>query len=242
MEKLKLEIIEKYIRGALTDSEQEQFDTWNKSDENFRKEVKFQQDLAVIAKEDMRLKIKNQLEKQEKKLANKGKRTVRRVLLVVLGILLLAAAFFGYQREKKMKSPEGIYAKHYETYPNVYFPVTRGKTDLMTMAFMAYEGRDFVEAAKQIDEKLKTSSANELKFYQAISYAEIGNFPLAIKNLEDIKRFQSDYTDEAYWYLGLFYLKMQNTPSAIRNFQDYIEVTDNDKLKKNAIKILENIM
>ena len=65
---------------------------------------------------------------------------------------------------------------------------------------------------------------------------------MAIKNLEDIKRFQSDYTDEAYWYLGLFYLKMQNTPSAIRNFQDYIEVTDNDKLKKNAIKILENIM
>jgi tetratricopeptide (TPR) repeat protein len=242
MEKQKLEIIERFVRGQLSNEEQVKFDSWNKDDANFRKEVKFQQDLQVVTKEDMKLKIKEQLEKQERKAANKGKRTVRRIILVVVGLGLIAAAIIGYQWEKKQKSPEGIYSSNYETYPNVYFPVNKDKSDIMNMAFTAYENGEFAEAARQMDERLKTSSSNELKFYQAIAYAEIGNFPLAIKNLEDIKRFQSDYTDEAYWYLGLFYLKMQNTPSAVRYFQDYIEITDNEKLRQKAIKIVKNLI
>ena len=176
--------------------------------------------------------------KQEAKKSNEGKNTLRRVLLIVLGIILLAAAVIGYQLEKEKNSPAGIYASHYEVAPNIYHPVTRGNSDSLTQAFMAYENGNYPEAVEKFSELIKVDRSIELKFYQAMAYAEIENYPLALKNLENIKRFQSDYLDDSYWYLGLFYLKTGKQPSAIRHFQDFIELTEDSEKKAGAIAIL----
>lgn len=238
----KQNIIDKYVLNQLSVEEQQQFDNWLKTDPKFKSEVTFYQNLAAAAREKEKDTLKQQLEKRELKIANKGKRRLKKILLVSLGTLMLIAAFVGYRLEKMKKSPEGIYASHYEVYPNVYFPVTRGNTDVMTQAFTAYENGDFKTAAEMLDERIKTSSAVELQFYQAMSYAEMGNFPLAIGKLENMKRFGSDYLDEAYWYLGLFYLKQLNYNAAISHFQDFIELTTDAKKKAAAIDILGRIM
>ena len=140
------------------------------------------------------------------------------------------------------KSPEGIYASNYETFPNLYHPVTRGNADLMTEAFTAYENGNFSLAADKIGEQLKTSSALELKFYQAMAYGEMGNLPLAIGRLEDIRRFQSEYLDESYWYLGLYYIKQGNYTFAIDRLQTFIELSKDEKKIAAATKILKLII
>lgn len=238
----KQNLIDKHVTGSLNADEKKQFEIWLKEDNTFKNDVSFYENLTAVSRESAKAELKEQLKKRESKIANKGKNNLRRILLVVLGLLLIASALIGYQLEKKKKSPEGIYASYYEPYPNVYYPVTRGNTDDMTQAFMAYENRDYKTAAEKLEERLKTSSAIELKFYQAISYAEMGNLPLAIGNLEDIKRFSSEYIDETYWYLGLFYLKQYNYQAAITHFQDFIELTKDTTKKADAIKILKRIM
>ncbi|WP_235298564.1 tetratricopeptide repeat protein [Portibacter marinus] len=177
----------------------------------------------------------------EKKKGPKGKSTLRRAILIIIGILLLAASIIGYNLEKTKKSPEGIFAAHYEVYPNVYHPVTVGNSDLMTRAFAAYENKNFKEAAELLEERIATSSAIPLKFYQAIAYGEMGNLPLAIKNLENIRRFDSPYIAESYWYLGLYYTKLGNKDAAVKRLQEFYEHSDNPERKKEAADIIHTL-
>jgi tetratricopeptide (TPR) repeat protein len=234
MEKQK--IIDKYIAGKLTREEKSQFDTWMKEDPKFSRDVKFLKDLSAVVSKEEESDLKSRLIEVEKKVANKGKRLAKRIGLIVLGVLLLLAAYFGYRNAEQKNTPAGIYAANYEVYPNVYFPVTRGKTDIMSEAFMAYERGDYKLAAEKIEERLQTSNALELKFYQAMSYAEMGNLPLAIRNLEDVRRFDSAYVDECYWYLALFYMKLGNYPAAIERFQTFYEISTDEPKKEVAKK------
>ncbi|GLR19713.1 tetratricopeptide repeat protein [Portibacter lacus] len=234
-------LIDKYIISELNKEEQVQFDQWMKEDEKFRNDVQFYSNLSVVAESHEKDVLSARLTKVEDKMGNKKKSLIRRVLLIVLGVLLLVAAFVGYRLDKMKNTPSGIYATHFEVYPNVYYPTTRGNGDLMTKAFMAYENGDYVAAADLLEERIKTSEAIELKFYQAMAYAGMGNLPLAIKNLENIRRFQSAYYDECLWYLGLFYLKLGNAPAAIDRFQTFYEVSDDAAKKKvaaDAIRML----
>lgn len=168
-------------------------------------------------------------------IASKGKRLFKRIALAVLGVILMLVAYFGYRNEEQKNTPAGIYAANYEVYPNVYFPLTPGNTDVMTEAFSAYEKGNYKLAAEKLEERLQSSSALELKFYQAMSYAEMGNLPLAIRRLEDIRRFDSAYVDECYWYLGLFYMKLGNYAAAIERFQIFYEIST-DEAKKEVAK------
>jgi tetratricopeptide (TPR) repeat protein len=229
-------IIEKHLKGSLNAKEQEQFDTWIKEDVKFQNEVKLLTDLAAVTRKEEEAELKSRLGKVESKLENSGKRRIKRIALVILGVLLLLAAYFGLQHQEKQNTPEGIYAANFEVYPNVYYPVTRGNTDVMTQAFMAYERGDYKEAAVYLGERLETSSALELKFYQAMSYAQMGNLPLAIRNLEDIRRFDSQYVDECYWYLGLMYMKQGNNAAAIERFQIFYELSTEEDKKQVAIR------
>lgn len=162
--------------------------------------------------------------------------------MVSIGVILLASAIIGYQLEKRQKSPEGIFSRNYEIMPNTFYSIKEGNKDIMTEAFMAYENKDFVLAAEKLEERIKTSGASELKFYQAMSYGEMGNFPLAIRSLENIKRFNSDYIDECYWYLGLYYIKQGNYQMSIKNFQDFVELTDDPIKKQKAIEIIKRLI
>ncbi len=171
----------------------------------------------------------------------KQKSKLRRVILVSIGVLLLSASFIGYNMEKKRKSPDGIFARYYETFPNTYFKTSEGGEDVMNKAFLFYEKGQYVQAAELLEERIKTSSAVELKFYRGLCYLEMGNYPLALKDLENIKRFSSDIIDETYWYLGMIYLKQKNYSAARSHFQDFIELTNDQEKRKEAIAIVKII-
>jgi len=234
-------IIDKHISGSLSKAEQQQFDRWVKEDEKFRNDVAFFEDLSVVTADHEKVALKERLEKVEGKLSGGKKRMVKRILLVILGLLMITAAIIGLRSDKMKSSPAGLYASNYEVYPNVYFPVTRGQGDEMTKTFMAYEQGNYKEAASMLEERLKTSSAIELKFYQAMAYGEIGNLPLAIRRLEDIRRFDSDYIDEAHWYLGLYYVKQGNKPAAIDRLQTFYELSDDEAKKKAVVDIIREL-
>ncbi len=231
-------LIDKHLAGNLTSEEQGQFEELISSDPKFKKEVAFRKDIAAVAFENEKVELKERLATVDKKGPSKKRSNLRRILFVIVGVLLLATAIIGYQLEKMRKSPEGIYAAHYKTHPNLYHPVTRGNADLMTKAFTAYENGNYKEAAELLEERIATSRALELKFYQAMAYGEMGNLPLAIKNLENIRRFESDYFAESYWYLGLYYIKQGNKTAAIERLQTFYEATDDVDRKKTTADLI----
>lgn len=179
--------------------------------------------------------------KDARKQSPKEKNTLRRVLLIILGLLLIAAAIIGYQLEKKKNSPEGVFATYYEIHPNDYHSVTQGSQDVMDRAFAAYEIENYSEAAEFLGQRIASSNAIPLKFFQAMAYGEMGNLPLAIKNLENIRRFDSPYIDESYWYLGLYYAKQQNKDAAVKRMQDFYELNKDPKRKKAAADIIHHL-
>lgn len=231
-------IIDKYINHSLSKTEQQLFDKWMKEDPSFKKDVSFFENLSAVSQDHEKEALQSQLEGLDSKLSSGKSRLLKRILFIVIGLVLLTIAYMGLKPEKKASTPAQLYASNYEVYPNVYYPVTRGQSDEMTKTFMAYESGNYTEAAKLLEERLQTSSAVELKFYQAMAYAEIGNLPLAIGRLEDIRRFDSEYMDESYWYLGLFFLKQGNKAAAIDRLQTFYELSNDDKKKKATYDII----
>jgi tetratricopeptide (TPR) repeat protein len=239
----KQKLIDKYLSGQLSEKELNEFEALKKSDVYFQKEVSFLEDLKVVSEEDERQKLKYKLQNRERKIPKK-KNTLRRVIMIIIGILLILAAIFGYQYEKKIKSPDGIYAAFFEPLPNTYRPVTRDSyNNVETQGFTAYENGDYVLAAEKFEESIQSGNRDlSIKFYQGVCYGAMGNLPLAIQNMENVKRWEFPYLDEAYWYLGLFYLKQKNFNQSIVHFQDYIELAKDEEKRAEAIKILKRIM
>jgi len=235
-------MIDQYISGNLSESEKAKITERIANDKEFAEEVKFRSQIGAVAVESERKVLKKRLQKMESNSEKPVKNNLRRVIMIIIGMLLIAAAFIGYNMEKKSKSPEAIYAAHYETYPNVYHPVTRGNSDELTRAFMAYENSNFSEASEMLEVQISESANNlPLIFYQGLSYGEIGNYALAIKNLEEVKNSDSEYSDEAYWYLGLFYLKQGNKNAAIARLDEYKNRIEDPSKKESANQLLDKI-
>lgn len=232
------ELIDRYIQGELEAEALKKFEQSLKNDESLRNAVKLRKDLTSVIKDTEKEHLMARMKNLEAGNRPQKSSLVRRLLLITVGIILLLVAIFGYRHQMSKASPQTLYAEHFSPHPNVYYPVTRGNTDLLTKAFMAYESGAYVEAAELIEQQLQTSNAPALKFYQGICYAAMGNLPLAIRRFEDIKRWDTPYIDESYWYLGLIYSKQNLYEKSIENFQNFYELSNDDAKKevaKNAI-------
>lgn len=233
------DLIDKYMQGNLSAEEENQFLDLKANSEKFRNALTFHEDLKVAATESERNEITKRLKANHQKTQKWRPKKWMRVAVIIAGLTMLGIGIWGLSQGNKQVTPEMMYASNYEVYPNVYFPVTRGNSEeIMTKAFTAYENGNYKLAAEMMEEKLKTSDALELKFYQAICYGEMGNLPLAIRNLENIRRFNSDYIDESYWYLGMYYLKQGNTAAARERLQTFLELSKDEAMRKKAVDMV----
>ena len=181
-------------------------------------------------------------QKNTKKKPVKKKNTVRRIIMIAIGISLLTIAYFGLKKQTTKSEPVDIFTKYYSPVPNTYYDVNLSSDSLMDAAFTAYEKGDFLEASKAIEKKLETSPSYELNFYLGQCYGQIGNYPLAIKNLESMKRFDTPYLDDAYWLLGFYFYKQNNLQFSLKNFQDFEYITKDPVRQQSAVEIIKILM
>ncbi len=207
----KVEFINGYFEGSLSEKELEEFNNLLKTDEDFFADFEFQKELQLSLKKEERREIKqmfNEITETEK--PNTPKVIRLRPLMAAASIALLVGLgswFFLFN--KPNYDTNQLYNTHFVPYDNVVHPIERGNqlVDLKTRAFTAYENEEYVVALELFKELHTEQSDSYIDFYTAIVLMQLQNHKEAIPLLKGYIENDGALKGRASWYLALSYLK-----------------------------------
>ncbi len=228
-------LIQKYLKGTLTDDEQVVFEKRLETDSQFQEQVTFEKDVYQAIKIQQREVLKAEMRDWD----NENNTVSYKKWFLVASVLLLGILSYFMLPSKALSSTE-LYASNFEPYRNVLYPVVRDQKDLSIeeKAFMYYENGYYEEFLKTIKQTKNTSE--DFNFY-------IANALMASNKLSEAKSILERYIQnnnkrlltKAQWYLGLIYLHENNIKKAKLLFE---KVAAKNAFKaKEAKKLLEEL-
>ncbi|MEM6768327.1 MAG: hypothetical protein AAF655_25540 [Bacteroidota bacterium] len=206
-------LFRKKILGQLTPAEESSLSALFQGDPDAQEEFQeFQAVMAaVIEGEKAELKeFLNRIEKEERKVIP------MRWMSVAAGLVLLIGLSYIFWPKPNTSD---LYGTYFDTYPNVYLPITRnqiGEDSLLSVAFFQYESGQFEKSSQSFLLYTESTDAkDEVNFYHAMSLMQIGSLAQAKDILDSIDNPDFDYADEVSWYRSLILLKNEQEEEAI---------------------------
>jgi hypothetical protein len=129
-------------------------------------------------------------------------------------IIIAVAFIFLFNRSE---TPEQLYARNFEPYPNVFEPTQRdadAATDKRATAFAMYEQKNYAEAAKLFSELLSQKEEPELLLLLGNANMMLSRDNEAKNNFLTLIRDFDVLDEQAKWYLSLCYLKSGESENA----------------------------
>jgi tetratricopeptide (TPR) repeat protein len=129
-------------------------------------------------------------------------------------IVMAVAFIFLFSRSE---SPEQLFARNFEPYPNVFEPTQRGvdaTSDKRATAFAMYEQKNYAEAASLFSELLKEKKEPELLLLLGNANMVLNRDTEARNNFLTLIRDFDVLDEQAKWFLSLCYLKSGETEKA----------------------------
>ncbi len=207
------ELIDKFIRGTLTQDEKTQFDELHESDLSFKEEVAILTDLAVISGVEDREQLRQHINDFESKITSKETKVIPLFLnkkwLIAASIVLIAVIGGITLLNPPAIDTTALYAANFEPYKNVVTPIIRGETDENeeVTAFTLYEAKEYTKAADQFGHLFTTTKKPYLLLYQANALLAVDQSKEAITILEQHIELNDQLVERSRWYLALAYLK-----------------------------------
>jgi tetratricopeptide (TPR) repeat protein len=212
-EKIKImdqeELINAYLEGTLSPEDRELFENLVAQNPDYSAEFESHRKLkaAITLSERENLKgFLSELEPAKQPTASTSIKswiysTVAACVVVLIGYFLWITL--------SMSPSEKLYARHYETYPNLVVPSTRGvnPADLKAEAFLAYDNADFGKAAGLFEQLQAQSNSDYALLYLGICQLELGRPEKAIPVLNLVSA-TSESKGIASWYEALGYFKL----------------------------------
>ncbi|WP_353780060.1 hypothetical protein [Winogradskyella sp. 3972H.M.0a.05] len=234
------ELIALYISGKLTEEQQIEFDRLVKNDEDFANEVKFHEDLKVVATKEAHDTVKSELITIEENLANT--KTFSKTWLVAASIALIATLSGYWMFKNNDVNHQDLYSEYFQPYRNVVQPIVRGDNskDLKYSAFKAYEAKEYTVALNLFDSLLQTTHDASISFYKANALMQLNEHDKAISILESHLDLGNNLADKKNWYLALAYLNTNRPEQAKEQLRKLLATTSQFK-RKEAQKLLKKI-
>ncbi|TYA55686.1 tetratricopeptide repeat protein [Formosa maritima] len=234
----KEELIAKYIRNELSESEIKEIEELLDSDTHFKEQFEFETQIQKAIYRREHDKNKQFLKNIESKVSSKNSKA--NWFLIAASIILLAS--LGFYWKQYTTSPERLFSNYYSKASNTSHPIVRhnSDTDKLTKAFIAYESEAYNKAQSLFAEVYKLLNNSELLFYEAICYMEMDETQLAIETFNKHQTFQDKLAGKSQWYLSLAYLKSNKKNKAENLLKEISSSTSNynyDKAKDLLSKL-----
>lgn len=219
----KFDIIERYIRKELTQSEKDAFEDQLKTDPLLKREVELHSEIHKAVGNPSRQAFLRTLKDAEKEYFAAQHLTGNKKRFVIWSIaasitLLLAAAVTFYTFNSK-SSPQELFAQNFKHYP---IPENfRSETDLykdntLKTALDFYNEKKYQEALPYFSKAWQKSRGNMMiVFTRGVSYLATGETTQAIGDFTAVISHQNNmFVNQAKWYLALTYLRIGDTSSS----------------------------
>lgn len=206
-------LLDKYLRGELSEVELIEFQRLKKEDPSFSNELRTREILVKGIKLnhlEEKMSMLKELEKTIAKPQNKGRVVTLfspRVLSIAASVALLIGATLWLMPSTQSSD---LYGEYYAFLPAS--EVVRGDDDPFQIALGKYNSKDFSGALQSLNE---INIARAL-FYKGICQMELKNYEGAIISFENyIKSKGIESYLPAEYYMALCYLKIGNVEDAI---------------------------
>ena len=232
-------LIVKFFENTLSEEERKEFNALMNSDEDFKKEVTFRQELISAITLDDRETIKQELQALEQPKVNKKSRLLPMAASFLILIGISSFWFFGNQTT----NPDDLFNTHFEPYRNVVQPIERGNVsqDTRIDAFAAYEQGNYDEALNNFDVLLANQKDAIIEFYKANSLMATGQTEQALKILESNLKTNDSLTEKHFWYLALAYIKTGQSDTAKIHLGQLIANPYSEYKKEEAKKLMTTL-
>lgn len=219
----KSDLIIKYFENTLTEEEQKTFNHFLSSNNQFRQEVEFQQQLQHSIYKSEQKQLKQFLQKVEQK--NKKKSLFKIAFRAAASLLIIVFGLLWYFQPTPL---EKIYKEHFTIFPNVLEPNVRNhekNQDHTSLAFTLYDQNDFQSSEPLFLEAYSSDSNTAYLFYYTMSLLGQEKIEEAVPILEsnDFEQWPA-LNEAAEWYLALAYLKSNQKEKATAQLQELIEI------------------
>ena len=205
-----------YFSNSLTSAQKEEFQILLQTDEEFKEQFEFENNLKSVAKENRHQGLKSKLNNFEanintKKITKNASFSYLKIAASV--VVLVTAGWFAYQNIFKVDYTN-IYNENYKTYPNTVYAITRSDTinSLEREAFVAYDGGYYNLAIEKFN---KAKAKDYFEFYKAQSYIQLEQYDKAKVSFKKVVEKNGQFVPEAYWYMALISIKQKDKTTAI---------------------------
>jgi len=161
-------------------------------------------------------------------------------LAAAAGILLTLTFLFLFNRSE---SPEELFTRNFEPYPNVFEPTQRGNNqaaDKRATAFALYEQKNYEGAAALFNELLSEKKEPEILLLLGNANLVLNHDEEAKNNFLTLIRDFDGLDEQAKWFLSLVYLKSGEREKAKTIWEELGDpkVTYSEKARKllNEVK------
>lgn len=204
------ELINAYLDGRLDPKDQKLLEEMISQNPEYRSEIEAHRKVKVAITLSERENLKSFLSTLQQ--AKSSKKTAWKSW-TISGIAASTLVLIGYflWTTLSMSPGEKLYTRHFELYPNLVAPTTRGdqSEDLKAKAFLAYDNGEYELAAARFEELKSQPDSEYALLYLGICHLELGRPEKAIPNLLLISGNPTSPSREvAAWYAALGYFKL----------------------------------
>lgn len=231
------ELIEKYFAKSLNNDEQSIFDQLMQTNDAFREQVVYEEEVqkAITLNERQALKKKLQSFETKKKKRNYTIWYAAASFVVMLGI--------GFWTFSNQVGTNAIYEEYYQSYPNAVAPTVRGEnsTDIKSEAFYSYDSGDYAKALTLFSKLYDTEKEDYSLFYKSLSLMELKLYDEALTSFEqfDLQK-NNGFTPYVKWYKALTLVKLEQEEKALVLLQELANSTNPmQKMAKELVTELE---
>jgi len=202
------ELINAYLEGMLSPEDQEIFENLIAQNPDYKAELEAQRKIKAAITLSERGNLRDFLSKLDA-VHVKPKTKVKSWFFSAVAACMVVLAGYFLWTALSLSAGEKLYARHYETYPNLVAPSTRGESsaDLKTDAFLAYDNGDFEQAAALFEQLKNEPNSDYASLYLGICQLELGRPDKAIPVLNLVSP-TSELKEIASWYEALGYFKL----------------------------------
>lgn len=235
--------IEKYFSQQLSEAELLEFEKQYDTDDAFKREVDFLNNIRSVAKNEEDIKFKNQLASYETEfIMHEKSNSPRRLrILLTLAALLIIALGVTFFLDNNLNNNQ-LYSKNFEPSKNVSSPIVRSQIDdqVINDAFISYSEGDYDQAIPLFEQEFEITKNSELLFYKGNALLALDQTQEAIEIFKKHISYSDPLTHRTHWYLALAYLKSNQLESAKQQLKIVLNTEESFK-KKEARSLLEKL-
>ena len=215
-------LIEKYFSRTLTEIELEEFNALYKNNPEFKNEIDFLKNVALVSEKEDAANFKLKLQAFEEELSSKktNKKSAWIKPLTMAAAVLLIAFCINFFWDSSIDEDQ-LFAHYFEPSKNVSAPIVRSESEenIQKEAFINYSEDNYENAQLLFEKAYKTTQKPELLFYQGNALLASGKNQEAINIFKKHLTFSDTLSNRTHWYLALAYLKTKDLKQATQQLE-----------------------